>query len=409
MGGRSAGRRCIAYDDRAVVNRTRVSGFDPAGIHPLRDLTGDPSGGALGPGPAALQRRYAGPLACALLTPDWPGTRSRAGAGGMSLMKDAGFALLRVPIFARQGKMWPPRGGSDCLPSRERHSLVSTQTRKTLFGPATAGSTRAPTCFCSDHPAAERAIWLPPSALPSSRTDGGSCSQGQPTSSRSSRTLDATSPWKRPQQARQVPPPDPRRSGIRLQGSGRDERPVRAHQHTIRTPVHAHHREPAVRTKGEGLSGSRYDPRRRRPARPPRNHSGDECGKLPQAKGHGQKAWSGTTGTIRHTRKLNHQMTLRDNQNERTLHETHNTAMIQNPRSRRTSSCHHAHGRQGQACGGRKRPSLTAAARDGAPLMWAGTEEWLCGPNKRMRQKDNKLMPIPNRPPNRGRSMGTFK
>ena len=50
-----------------------------------------------------------------------------------------------------------------------------------------------------------------------------------------------------------VRPADPRRPRLRPQGSGRDERPVRAHRRALRAPLPADHRQPALRRLGEGF------------------------------------------------------------------------------------------------------------------------------------------------------------
>ena len=51
-------------------------------------------------------------------------------------------------------------------------------------------------------------------------------------------------------------PPHPRRPRLRQQGPGRDQRPVRAHQRPLRTPLHPDHRQPALWRMGQGFPGS---------------------------------------------------------------------------------------------------------------------------------------------------------
>ena len=50
---------------------------------------------------------------------------------------------------------------------------------------------------------------------------------------------------------------DPRRPRLRHQGSGRDQRAVRADQRPLRAPLDAHHGQSAVRRMGQDLSRSR--------------------------------------------------------------------------------------------------------------------------------------------------------
>ena len=57
----------------------------------------------------------------------------------------------------------------------------------------------------------------------------------------------------RNRQARQISSSDPRRSRLRHQGPGGDERPVRTDQRAIRAPIPAHHRQPALRRMGKSL------------------------------------------------------------------------------------------------------------------------------------------------------------
>ena len=55
-------------------------------------------------------------------------------------------------------------------------------------------------------------------------------------------------------QARQISSADSRRSRLRHQGSGRDERSVRTDQRSLRAPIDAHHRKPALWRMGKNLS-----------------------------------------------------------------------------------------------------------------------------------------------------------
>ena len=92
-----------------------------------------------------------------------------------------------------------------------------------------------------------------------------------------------TRPRGRHQPARPLRPPDPRRPRLRHQGPGRDQRPVRADQRTLRAPLDPHHRQPAVRRMGQGLPRSRHDARRRRPPRPSLDDLRDERRELSTA------------------------------------------------------------------------------------------------------------------------------
>jgi hypothetical protein len=103
-------------------------------------------------------------------------------------------------------------------------------------------------------------------------------------------------------QARQVPSPDPRRSRLRHQGSGRDQRAVRTDQRPLRTPIHADHRQPALWCLGKDLPRSRHDARRGRSSRPSRDHLRDERRKLSATRS-GQEERAGTAHVIRRTRQ----------------------------------------------------------------------------------------------------------
>lgn len=59
----------------------------------------------------------------------------------------------------------------------------------------------------------------------------------------------------RHRKARPLRSPHPRRSCLRHQGSGRNERPLRAHLRALRTALDAHHRQPALRRIGPHLPG----------------------------------------------------------------------------------------------------------------------------------------------------------
>ena len=60
------------------------------------------------------------------------------------------------------------------------------------------------------------------------------------------------------------------------QGSGGDERSVRTDQRAIRTPVHAHHRQPALRRMGKNFLRPGHDTRGHRSYRAPRHDPRNE-------------------------------------------------------------------------------------------------------------------------------------
>lgn len=95
--------------------------------------------------------------------------------------------------------------------------------------------------------------WPPLSVGPSSKKAGGCSTRARPTSCRSCRRHAGTATRSRPRQARQIPSPDPRRPGLRHQGSGRDQRALRAHQRPLRAALHADHSQPALRRMGQDL------------------------------------------------------------------------------------------------------------------------------------------------------------
>ena len=79
--------------------------------------------------------------------------------------------------------------------------------------------------------------------------------------------------------------PDPRRSRLRPQGSGRDERPVRADRRALRAPLAGHHLQSALQRMGPDLPRSRRDGRGDRPPRPPRHDPGAQHRELSSPRG----------------------------------------------------------------------------------------------------------------------------
>ncbi|EAU46512.1 transposase [Salipiger bermudensis HTCC2601] len=82
-------------------------------------------------------------------------------------------------------------------------------------------------------------------------------------------------------EARQVRPAHPRRPVVRAKGSGRDQRPLRAHLRTIRAALYHDHGQSAVQWLGRHLPRQGDDHRRHRSARSPCNNLRDERRKLP--------------------------------------------------------------------------------------------------------------------------------
>ncbi len=116
---------------------------------------------------------------------------------------------------------------------------------------ADPGSSAGRTSCCSAHPASPTAIsgplsvmrqWLPRALRPHDRSPPEAAI----------RPLGAD-PRRRHREARQVSPPDPRRSLLRAKEPGRDQRPLRADCHPLRAPIHAHHRQLAL--QGLGFHG----------------------------------------------------------------------------------------------------------------------------------------------------------
>jgi len=87
----------------------------------------------------------------------------------------------------------------------------------------------------------------------------------------------------------------PRYPGLRHQGSGRDQRSLRADQRPLRTPLGADHRQPAFRRVEQDLPRPRHDARRRRPARPSRHDPRAQRGKLPTPRRCRASQGTGTT------------------------------------------------------------------------------------------------------------------
>jgi len=107
------------------------------------------------------------------------------------------------------------------------------------------------------------------------------CSPEPLTSSSGCKLPAANSLSKRHRQARQIPSADPRRPRLCHQGSGRNQRPVRAHRCPIRAAILADHRQPAVRRMGKDLPRPGDDAGRHRSLGPPRLDLRDERRELP--------------------------------------------------------------------------------------------------------------------------------
>ena len=76
------------------------------------------------------------------------------------------------------------------------------------------------------------------------------------------------------------------------QGSGRDERPVRADRRALRAAVHDDHSQSAIRRMGQDLPRPGYDARGHRSPCPSRHDPGDECRELSPPRGPRSKARS---------------------------------------------------------------------------------------------------------------------
>src|SRR5271165_5272664 len=111
-------------------------------------------------------------------------------------------------------------------------------------------------------------------------------------------------PRSRDRQTRQISSADPRRSRLCHQGPSGDERAVRADQRAIRAPIHAHHRQPALRGMGKNLLRPSYDARGHRSYRAPRHDPRNERRQLSAKGSRRQSTRSGTPADARNNQGI---------------------------------------------------------------------------------------------------------
>ena len=103
-------------------------------------------------------------------------------------------------------------------------------------------------------------------------------------------------PRKPARKARPLPSSDPRRPRLRAKGSGRDQRPLRAHLGALRKALSSDHGEPALRRMEQGVPRRDHCGGRRRSPRPPRHNPRDERRELSpplRARQTKEGAWGG--------------------------------------------------------------------------------------------------------------------